>query len=328
MAILTWDDVGDRLFETGVRKGVLYTADGHGVPWNGLISVESNESDSAEPVYFDGIKFNDIVTPGDFTASITAFTYPDEFLAFEGILEDQDGFFILNQPRARAFGLSYQTLVGDDISGPESGYKIHILYNLIAIPSTTSYKTLGDSVEPLEFQWSITAIPEEIDGYRPTAHVVIDSRKMDPYLLADIETILYGEDSADELTITDHGDGTWTAESPIEGVITMLDDTTFSIDATNAVYLDADTYTISSSATESYLPSLKAFATFIRSWNRLVITDNGDGTWTASSPIDGVITMLNPTTFEITTDTATYLDADTYTITSSDKNEGDIWLPR
>jgi hypothetical protein len=328
MATLTWDDVGDRLFETGVRKGVLYAADGHGVPWNGLISVDNNEADSAEPVYFDGIKFNDIVTQGDFTATITAFTYPDEFLPFEGTLEDQDGFFILNQPHARAFGLSYQTLVGDDINGLESGYKIHLLYNLIAIPSTKGYQTIGDSIEPIEFEWSITSIPEEIDGYRPTAHVVIDSRKMDPYLLSDIEAILYGEDTGDELTITDHGDGTWTASSPIEGVITMLDDTTFKIDSTTAVYLSSDTYEITSSANEAYLPSLKAFATFIRSWNRLVITDHGDGTWTASSPIEGVIEMINPTTFKITSDTAEYIESDTYTITSSDKNEGDIWLPR
>jgi hypothetical protein len=328
VATLTWDQVGERLFETGVSKGVLYKADGHGVAWNGLISVDNNQSDSTEPIYFDGVKFDDIVTQGDFTATITAYTYPDEFEPYEGSMEDQAGFFVLNQPPHRAFGLSYRTNVGDDIIGIEKGYKIHLLYNLIVVPSQKSYQTLGDSIEPVEFEWTISAIPEEIEGYRPTAHVVIDSTRIDPYLLADLEEILYGATSSDELTITDHGDGTWTAYSPVEDVITLTGDGEFEIESSTAVYLDPDTYTISSSANDAYLPSLKALASFIRSWNRLVITDNGDGTWTASSPIDGVITMINPTTFQIETDTATYLDADTYTITSSDKNEGDIWLPR
>jgi len=328
VATLTWDQVGERLFETGVSKGVLYKSDGYGVAWNGLISVDNNESDNTEPVYFDGVKFNDIVTQGDFTATIRAYTYPDDFEPYEGSMEDQDGFYVLNQPHQRAFGLSYQTIVGNDTTTINYGYKIHLLYNLIALPAQKTYKTFGDSIDPLEFEWEISSIPEEIEGYRPTAHVIIDSTRIDPYLLADLEEILYGATSVDELTIIDHGDGTWTAYSPVEGVIRLGDDASFEIDSSTAVYLDADTYTISSSANDAYLPSLKALASFIRSWNRLVITDNLDGTWTASSPIEGVITMLNPTTFQIETDTAEYIDTDTYTITSSEKNEGDIWLPR
>lgn len=271
MATLVWDQVGERLYETGVSKGVLYKSDGYGVPWNGLTSVSDNVTNTVEPVYFDGLKFNDIITPGDFTATLRAFTYPDEFLHYEGTLEEQSGFFVLYQPQSR-FCLSYQTLIGDDITGIDSGYKIHLWYNLTAQPTEKQYSTVGAETEPMEFEWSITAIPEEIENYRPTSHVIIDSRKMDPDLLNDIEEILYGGENND-----------------------------------------------------AYLPPLQGFATFIRDWNRLVITDHGDGTWSASSPMPGVITMLDATTFQIVSDTAAYLDADTYTITSTEKNEGGIW---
>jgi hypothetical protein len=270
MAVLVWDQVGDRLYETGVSKGVLYKNDSIGVPWNGLTAVEESVSNEVEPVYFDGIKFDDIVTIGDFSAVLRAFTYPDEFLYYEGTMEDQDGFFITNQPLSK-FGLSYQTKIGNDIAGIDSAYKIHILYNLTAIPSTTVYSTIGETLEPLEFEWTISAIPEDIETFRPTAHVIFDSRKMNPHLLQDIESILYGDEE-----------------------------------------------------TEPHLPSLKGLSAFIRKWNRLIITDNGDGTWTATSNEEGIITMLDGITFQIVSDTAEYIDADTYTISSSDKNEEDV----
>jgi hypothetical protein len=273
MAELVWDQVGDRLYETGISKGVLYKDDGYGVAWNGLTSIQEDISTEAEPIYFDGVKFNDVITIGDFTANLRAFTYPDEFLKYEGTLKDQTGFYVMNQPQSR-FGLSYQTKIGDDIDGIESGYKIHVLYNLTAVPAQRVYETLGEEVDPLEFEWSLTAIPEEIENFRPTAHVIFNSREIDPNLLQDIEDILYGDEEND-----------------------------------------------------SRLPSLKGLATFIRKWDRLIITDNGDGTWTAESGVEGIITMLDSTTFQIVSDTATYLDADTYTISSSEKNEEDVWLP-
>lgn len=273
MAVLEWDKAGEHRFDAGIRKGVLYLPDGTGLPWNGLTSVEAADAAEIEPMIFDGVHYDDVITINDFTGTLKAFTYPDEFLYFEGVPQDQVGFFVTAQKPHR-FGLSYQTTYGDDAHGSQSGYKIHILYNVTAIPTSRNYVTIADTVEPLEFEWNLTAIPQEISGYRPTAHIIFDSGVMDPYLLSDIEDIIYGSEDNDP-----------------------------------------------------HLPSLSALAGFVRSWDRLIIVDNGDGTWTATSPIPDVIQMLDDTTFQITSETAHFLDADTYTISSSDKNEGDIWLP-
>lgn len=273
MAVLTWDKPGAHLFEAGVSKGVLYLADGSGVPWNGITAVDEKVYGSVEPVFFDGVKFNDIVTIGEFKATLKAFTYPEEFAECEGTLEEQRGFYIKNQAPSR-FGLSYQTVTGDDINGLYTGYKIHILYNLTALPSDRARETISDSIAPVEFEWEITAIPEEIENYRPTAHVVFDSRKMDPHLLRDIESILYGDEDED-----------------------------------------------------AHLPSLKGLSSFVRKWDRLIISDIGNGRWQATSQEPDVITMLDEDTFQIVSDTAEYISAYSYTITSSEKNEEDIWLP-
>jgi len=274
MAALVWDAVGERFYETGISKCVFYDDEGRGTAWNGLTSVEESVSNQVDPVHFDGLKFNDIVTLGDYSAVMRAFTYPDEFLPYEGIIQDQSGFYVADQPVSK-FCLSYQTKVGNDVLGSEYGYKIHILYNLTALPSQKLYQTMSLDPEPIEFEWTITSIPEDIENFRPTGHVIFDSRKLDPYLLQDIEDILYGDEDND-----------------------------------------------------AFLPPLKGFATFIRKWDRLTIIDHGDGTWTADSPLDDVITMIDETTFQIVSDTAVYLDADTYEISGTDKNEEDIpWPP-
>lgn len=273
MTAIVWDETGTHYYETAISNGVFYDEDGHGVPWNGLTAIEENVSNQVQAVHFDGLKFNDIVTVGDFTAVMRAWTYPDEFLPYEGILEDQKGFYVVNQPGSK-FGLCYQTKVGNDLDGIEHGFKIHLLYNLTALPAQKMYQTLSLDVEPHEFEWTLTAIPEAIENYRPTAHVIFDSRRMDPWLLEDIMSIIYGDEDNDP-----------------------------------------------------YLPPLKGLATFIRKWDRLIITDHGDGTWSAESPREGQIVMIDETTFEITADTAIYLDPDTYQISSSDKNEEDIWQP-
>lgn len=273
MTALVWDEIGKRVYETGISKGVFYAFNGAGTAWNGLTSVEESVSNEVQAVHFDGLKFNDLVTIGDYTAVMRAWTYPDEFLPYEGILEDQRGFYVTDQPISQ-FGLSYQTNIGNDIVGFELGYKIHILYNLTALPSQKLYQTMSLDTEPIEFEWTITAIPEYIENYRPTAHIVIDSRRIDPWLLEDLESIIYGDEDNDP-----------------------------------------------------YLPTLKGLATFLQKWQRLIITDHGDGTWSADSARDDQIIMLDDTTFEITADTAVYLDPETYNISSSDKNEEDIWPP-
>jgi len=272
MSALLWDRPEDRIYETGVDRGVLYFPDGGGVSWNGLLSVDEQPSSTVEPVYFDGVKYNDIIIAGDYSATLKAYTYPDEFLEYEGILEEQAGLYIADQQQ-RIFHMSYRTAVG----GGEEGYKIHLLWNLTAIPSTKSYQTLSLEPAPLEFEWSITSVPEPIDNYRPTSHVILDSRKLDAFLLEDIESVLYGQDAV--------------GEDP---------------------------------AVEPTMPSLKGFISYVRKWNRLIITDNGDGTWTATAMLPGFIEMLDAVTFEITADTAIFLDADTYEISSTEKNEEDI----
>lgn len=273
MTALIWDQAGTRLWDTGLSKGVLYGYDNYGIPWNGLISIDEDGTNSVEPVHFDGWKFNDIVTIGEFSATLRAFTYPDQFQNYEGTLEDQQGFYVTNQQQTR-FGLSYQTLTGDDVNGI-IGYKIHLLYNVTALATQRSQKTMSLDTEPLAFEWTLTTIPEEIENFRPTSHVIFDSRELDPHLLTDLEGILYGDEDQD-----------------------------------------------------ARLPSLKGLATFVRKWDRFIITDHGDGTWSAYEETDGeLITMLDSTTFQIDSDTAVYLDADTYEISSSEKNEEDIWLP-
>lgn len=273
MTALVWDEVGKHFFETAVSKGVFYDVDGNGTSWNGLISMEENVPASVQPIYFDGVKFNDIVTQGDFQGNLRAWTYPDEFLPYEGIIEEQAGFYVADQPGSK-FGLSYQTKIGNDLDGTEHGYKIHILYNLTALPSQRSYQTMGQEIAPVEFEWTVTGIPEYIENYRPTVHIIFDSTKLDPWLLEDLEGIIYGDEDSD-----------------------------------------------------AYLPPLKGLATWVRKWDRLIITDHGDGTWSAESPREQDIIMLDETTFQITAETAIYLDPVTYNISSSDKNDEDVTPP-
>ena len=126
MTTLVWDQIGERSFETGVSKGVFYKANGYGVPWNGLTSMEESTEVEIEPLYYDGVKYDNVVTLGDFSGVLRAYTYPDEFLECEGILEDQSGFQVTSQPPSK-FGLSYQTKVGNDLD-QNAGFKLHILY--------------------------------------------------------------------------------------------------------------------------------------------------------------------------------------------------------
>lgn len=260
MTALVWDQEGTRFYESGIDRGVLYLRDGNGVPWNGLLAVnEDSPTNDAAAVYFDGIKYADVLALGEFSGSLRAFTYPDEFLEFEGVIEVNNGLYVTNQQPTR-FGLSYRTKVGNDLDG-DAGYKIHILYNLLATPSQKGYETQAADITAMEFEWSITSIPGRVSGFQPTAHLIIDSRQMGPLLLQDIEATLYGNEFDDAklpplstltsfidnwviIRITDNGDGTWTATGP-DNLISMLDATTFQIIQANARYLDADTYLIS-----------------------------------------------------------------------------------
>jgi len=197
MTKLIWDKIEGRIYETGVDHGVLYipSAPGrydNGVAWNGLISVtEEFGDDKSKPNYFDGVKYLDSYVNGDFSAILVAFTYPDEFLEFEGMGHLGNGFLVDDQT-PKVFGLSYRTLIGSELEGTDKGYKIHLLYNLTAVPSSLSYETRGDSIEAIDFSWKIDSVPENVSNYRPTAHAILDSRYLQSDLLEIIENILYG----------------------------------------------------------------------------------------------------------------------------------------
>lgn len=263
MTQLIWDDLGSRVYESGLDRGVLYLPNGSAVPWNGLTSVVEKTKNSNRPIYFDGVKINDIIRIGDFSATLKAITYPDEFIEIEGFGLLKDGVY-LDEQLPKTFNLSYRVMVGDGLNGQKAGYKIHVLYNLTAIPSDKVYETLSDSVSAIEFEWALTSIPHSFTGFRPTSHIVIDSTEVNPLLLADIEKFLYGNafydpnlPSAGELLkyismwapgrIIDNGDGTWTAIPSDENSIVEDPDGFFTITDANATYTNATTYVISDS---------------------------------------------------------------------------------
>ena len=198
MAKLVWDKTGDRLYETGVKNGVLYipTAGVYskGVAWNGLTAVtESPSGAEATALYADDTKYLSLMSAEEFGATIEAYTYPDEFAACDGSAELADGVMIGQQKRS-TFGLCYKTTIGNDTEGNDHGYKLHIIYGAQAKPSERAYATINDSPEAITFSWEITTTPINVTGAKPTASLVIDSTKADPSKLAALEDILYGKD--------------------------------------------------------------------------------------------------------------------------------------
>lgn len=203
MAKLVWDKTGERFYETGVKKGVLYPQGPggtypKGVAWNGLISVtESPSGAEVTPIYADNIKYVNLISAEEFGATIEAYTYPDEFAQCDGSAEIVKGVMIGQQSR-KPFGLSYVTTLGNDVDGDDYGYKIHIIYGALASPSEKGYSTINDSPEAITFSWEITTTPVEVTGYKPTACVTIDSTKVNPAKLAALEEILYGSDEGSD----------------------------------------------------------------------------------------------------------------------------------
>ena len=201
MAKLVWDKAGEHIYETGVSKGVLYVMSDtpgtyeKGVAWNGLSSVsESPTGAEVSAIYADNIKYLNLMSREEFEGSIEAYTYPDEFMACDGSAspENAKGFIVGQQDR-KTFAFCYQTKVGNDLN-PEAGYKIHIIYGALASPSERSYETVNDSPEAMTFSWDITTTPVAVTGFKPTAHVELDSTKIDKTKLEKIEAKLYGTD--------------------------------------------------------------------------------------------------------------------------------------
>lgn len=200
---LEWDNVGERLYETGVSNGVVYprSADGKyplGVAWNGLIGVtESPSGAEATALYADNMKYLSLLSAEEFGATIEAYTYPDEFAACDGSAELGEGLMIGQQVR-QYFGLVYKTVIGNDTENNNYGYKLHIIYGAQASPSEKAYSTINDSPEAITLSWEVTTSPVNVTGFKPTATLVIDSTKADSVKLAALEDQLFGKNAVTE----------------------------------------------------------------------------------------------------------------------------------
>lgn len=194
---ITWDQVGERLYETGVDHGVLYIPDGGGdyvagFAWNGLTTVtESPSGAEATPLYADNIKYLNLVSAEEFGATIEAFTYPDEFGQCDGTAEPQVG-VALGQQGRKVFGLSYRSNIGNDLVGNDHGYKLHLIYGALAAPSEKAYSTVNDSPEAITFSWEISTTPVAVTGFKPTAILTVDSTKVPAANLLALEDAIYG----------------------------------------------------------------------------------------------------------------------------------------
>lgn len=198
MTAIVWDKVGERRFEMGIDRGVLYPLDGSAVAWNGLTSITEDSGASVKPYYIDGVKFLDRYVPGDYSAKLQAYTYPDEMDSLLGDAEFAPGVFVHDQ-NPKMFSLSYRTRVGNDLEGVDYAYKVHIVYNLTALRGGAAMNSLGGSADPAEFEFDLTGVPPTMFGIRPTCHLSLDSRRMDPDLLLEIENIIYGTPDTDPL---------------------------------------------------------------------------------------------------------------------------------
>jgi len=265
-------------------------------------------------------KINEFVSLGEFTASMKALTYPDEFVVLEGAATLKHGMYVNNQKPQR-FGLCYRTRIGND-QKQDAGYKIHLIYNVLAIPSDKAYATMSGDISPVEFEWTLSTIPEEVPGLRPTAHITINSLEMDPWLLQEIESILYGDSVSDaslismedlisyvtewyRVRIIDNGDGTWTAVAERNGYITIQADQYFDIVNINARYLDEVTFLISDTTDVSDAPEI-------------LVSDLGNGVWNASTSDDGLITIGEDELFEILNANAIPVGEDAYELSNTE----------
>lgn len=192
MTKLEWNIVGERYYEAGLDRGVLFLSDGMGVPWNGLISVrESPSGGEPKPYYLDGIKYLNVAASEEFNATIDAFSSPSEFGPYEGAGSIGNGLFITQQPR-KSFGLAYRTKLGNDVNASDHSYKLHIVYNALAEPSQRRNKTLGGSAEPITLSWAISTTPVVMGTHKPSGHLVINALEAGETRMDELEDILYG----------------------------------------------------------------------------------------------------------------------------------------
>lgn len=202
MSKIEWDKTGEKLYETGVKNGVLYLPDEsgayiNGVAWNGLTSVKESPSGAeATPLYADDIKYLELTSAEEFGGTLECYTYPDEFAECDGSAEVAPG-VIIGQQNRKTFGLCYRTTLGNDIKSNEYGYKLHLIYGAKASPSEKAYSTINDSPEAITFSYEISTTPVNVTGYKPTASLIVDSTKVSAEKMAALEAILYGKDGVE-----------------------------------------------------------------------------------------------------------------------------------
>lgn len=231
---LVFDAVDDRLYHTGIDRGVLYSSVSDPVVWNGLTGVDENNDSSSTMYYIDGKIYLADVDPGDFSGTLSSYFWPEAFAECIGIPKIADGFYADNQ-KPKRFGLCYRSLIGSGLAGDMFGYQLHLLYNVMATIGTRSRKTINETPTPMEFTFDLVATPVVLPGIRPTAHFIIDTRTLSPEVLSQLEDILYGTPLAlprlptpedlyellnfgSGITFIDHGDGTWTARGSASNV--------------------------------------------------------------------------------------------------------------
>ena len=201
MPRLTWDDLGKRFYETGVKQGVLYPQVGgaypKGVAWNGLTAVtESPSGAEPTPLYADDIKYLELTSNEEFGCTIEAYTYPDEFKACNGEATLAEGVTIGQQTRV-PFGFCYKTVLGNDEKKNDYGYKLHLVYGATASVSEKAFQTINDSPEAITFSWEVTTTPVAVKGFKPTAILTIDSTTIAADKLTALEDILYGKETVE-----------------------------------------------------------------------------------------------------------------------------------
>lgn len=201
--VIEWDQAGEKMFETGVDRGVLYTQSStgtypSGVAWNGLTGVtESPSGAETTALWADNTKYLNLVSAEEFGGTIEAYMYPDEFKPCIGEEELVEGITVGQQKR-KPFGLSYRTKIGSDTQGNDAGYKIHLVYGCSASTSERAYSSVNDSPEAITFSYEFSTTPVNVTGKKPTSLIVIDSTKVDATKLAAFEKILYGTPATTE----------------------------------------------------------------------------------------------------------------------------------
>lgn len=197
MTKLDWSQAGGRYFEAGIDRGVLFVSGSPGIPWIGLVNfTQSHSGGESSPRYLDGVKISNRSSPEELEGTLEAYMYPVEFERCDGTYRAENGLRITQQ-RRKPFSMVFRSKIGNDTAGLERGYKLHLMYNLTAEPSDVGFKTLADQNEPLTFSWKVTSRGVPVEGYRPSAHYIIDSRDIPSALLQSVEDLLYGTETTD-----------------------------------------------------------------------------------------------------------------------------------